>query len=400
MKRLLSTRAVAALAEPGRYAVGHGAYLQISQWQTRSWIFRYVRNGKARHVGMGKYDYVTLQRAREKAIEYQRMLADGIDPLDTKRGIKLEQQRADARAKTFKQCALEYIKQHEGGWRGDASRRQWVSSFEHHVFPKIGDTPIGDVDVAAVLSVLDPIRDRLVTARRVKSRIGLILDWAIARDLRSDNPAKRPNLLPKRKPKPTHFAAMPYTAVPAFLVELGQRQEMSARALEFLILTASRPGEVLGARWSEIDPAEATWEIPGDRMKGGRPHRVPLSGRAVELLANLPREGDFVFFGSRTGAKSHSMIMSMLLRRMGHAVTSHGFRSSFRTWAGERSNYAREVVEGALAHVIGDASEQAYARGDLLTRRRQLMETWAEYCSKPDTANGVVVPLRQGADRV
>src|SRR5262249_22374113 len=397
VKRLLSARAVTALTEPGRYGVGHGAYLQISQWKTRSWIFRYVRDGKARHVGMGSCDYVTLQEARERAIEYRRLLARGGDPLGEKHAGRRAARIEQARAKTFKQCALEYIKQHQDGWRGDASRRLWVSSFEHHVFPKIGDTPIGDVDVAAVLRVLDPIRDRLVTVRRVKSRIALILDWAIARDLRSDNPAKRPNLLPKRKPKPTHFAAMPYTAVPAFLVELGKRQEMSARALEFLILTASRPGEVLGARWSEIDLAEATWEIPGNRMKGGRPHRVPLSGRAVELLANLPREGDFVFLGSRTGTKSHAMIMSMLLRRMGHAVTPHGFRSSFRTWAGERTNYAREVVEAALAHVIGDASEQAYARGDLLARRRQLMETWAAYCSKPDTANGVVVPLRQGA---
>jgi integrase len=155
--------------------------------------------------------------------------------------------------------------------------------------------------------------------------------------------------------------------------------------------------ESVGARWSETDLAEATWKIPGDRMKGGRPHRVPLSARALELLANLPREGDFVFLGRRTGANSHNMIMSMLLRRMGHAVTPHGFRSSFRTWAGERTNFAREVVEAALAHVIGDAAEQAYARGDMVARRRQLMESWSEYCSQPDVANGVVVPLRQGA---
>src|SRR6516165_10918219 len=283
MKRLPSARAVAALTEPGRYAVGHGAYLQISLWNTKSWIFRYVRNGKARHVGMGSTDYVTLSEARERAIEYRRLLARGGDPLEEKRGVARAVAAATAKAKTFKECALEYIKQHEDGWRGDNSRRQWVSSLELHVFPKIGDLPVGDITAAHILTILDPMRDGgiLETARRVKNRISLILDWAIARDLRSDNPAKRPNLLPKRKPKPTHFAAMPYTAVPAFLVELGQRQEMSARALEFLILTASRPGEVLGARWSEIAPAEATWEIPGDRMKGGRPHRVPLSGRAV-----------------------------------------------------------------------------------------------------------------------
>jgi integrase len=396
MKRLPSARAVAALTEPGRYAVGHGAYLQISLWNTKSWIFRYVRNGKARHVGMGSTEYVTLSEARERAIEYRRLLARGGDPLEEKRAGLRERKETEARAKTFKWCALEYIKQHEDGWRGDSSRRQWVSSLELHVFPKIGNLPVGDIDAAAVLSVLDPIRDRLETARRVRNRIGLILDWAISRDLRSDNPAKRPNLLPKRKPKVTHFAAMPYTATPAFMVGLRQREEMTARALEFLILTAARPNEVLGARWSEINLAEATWTVPAERMKSNREHRVPLSGRAVELLANLPREADFVFLGRRTGAKPYAMAMTDLLGRMGHAVTAHGFRSTFRTWAGERTNYAREVVEAALAHVIGDAAEQAYARGDMLARRRQLMESWAEYVSRPDVANGVVVPLRQG----
>ena len=399
MKRLPSARAVAALAAPGRYAVGHGAYLQISLWNTKSWIFRYVRNGKARHVGMGSTDYVTLSEARERAIEYRRLLARGGDPLEEKRGVARAVAAATAKAKTFKECALEYIKQHEDGWRGDNSRRQWVSSLELHVFPKIGDLPVGDITAAHILTILDPMRDGgiLETARRVKNRISLILDWAIARDLRSDNPAKRPNLLPKRKPKVTHFAAMPYTAMAAFMVELSQRPEMSARALEFLILTAARPNEVLGARWSEINPAEATWTVPAERMKSNREHRVPLSGRAVELLANLPREADFVFLGRRTGAKPYTMAMTDLLGRMGHAVTAHGFRSTFRTWAGERTNYAREVVEAALAHVIGDAAEQAYARGDMLARRRQLMESWADYCGKPDTANGVVVPLRQGA---
>jgi integrase len=349
-------------------------------------------------MGLGPFDLLTLQEARDKAHAARRQLKiDGVDPIEAKRAGARAARTASERAKTFRECAIEYIKQHEGSWRGDASRRQWVSSFEHHVFPKIGDMLIADVDVAAVLSVLDPIRDRLVTARRVRNRLGLILDWAISRDLRSDNPAKRPNLLPKRKPKVTHLAAMPYVSVPAFMIELGQRQEMCARALEFAILCAARPGEVLGARWDEIDLAEATWTIPGDRMKSGRPHRVPLSGRAVELLANLPREADFVFLGRRTGAQPHPMILVMLLRRMGHSVTAHGFRASFKTWAGERTNYAREVVEAALAHVIGDAAEQAYARGDMLARRRQLMESWSEYVSRPDIANGVVVPLRQGA---
>jgi len=399
MKRLMSARAVAALTEPGRYAVGHGAYLQISQWKTRSWIFRYVRNGKARHVGMGSTEYVTLSEARERAIEYRRMLARGEDPLDTKRGVKLEQQRAEARSKTFRDCALEYIAAHEQTWRGDGSRQQWTASLEQHAFPKIGNISIADITVTDVVAVLDPIARKIPeTAGRVRHRIAKILDWAHARDLRpNDNPARRPNLLPKRKKTREHFAAMPYVAVPAFMHELRQRPSMVARALELLILTAARPGELLGMRWSEIDLASATWTIPGERMKSGRPHRVPLSGRAVELLADLPREGAFTFLGRSAGVRSNPHGLRKLLRRMGHSVTAHGFRASFKTWAGERTNYAREVVEAALAHVIGDAAEQAYARGDMLARRRQLMETWAEYCSKPDTANGIVVPLRQGA---
>jgi integrase len=400
MKRLLSARAVAALTEPGRYAVGHGAYLQISEWRTRSWIFRYARNGKARHVGMGSCDYVTLSEARERAIEYRRMLARGEDPFEAKRAGTRAASAATERAKTFKWCALEFIKQHEKEWRGDASRRQWIGSLEQHAFPRIGDKLIGDIDAAAVLSVLDPLRDRLVTARRVKNRLALILDWAAERDLRErDNPAKR-NLLPKRKKhQVVNLPGLPYTTLPAFMPELRQRSEMSARALEFEILCAARPGEVLGARWSEIKLAEAIWVVPGERMKAGREHRVPLSGRAVELLANLPREGEYVFPGHRTGGRMYTNALTLLLQRMGHpGISAHATaRASFKTWGYERTNFPRELIEAALAHIVGDEAEKSYLRGDALARRRQLMEAWSEYCSKPDTANGVIVPLRTGA---
>ena len=396
MKRLMSAREVTALIEPGRYAVGHGAYLQISQWKTRSWIFRYVRNGRARHVGMGSCDYVTLSEARERAIEYRRMLARGVDPLDNKRGTRLEQQRAEARSKTFRECALEYIAAHEQTWRGDESRKQWTQSLERYAFPKIGNISVAAVTVTDVLAVLDPIAQEVPeTAGRVRYRIAKVLDWAIARDLRqTDNPARRPNLLPKRKKTREHFAAMPYVGVPAFIHELRQRPSMVARSLELLILTAARPSELLGMRWPEIDLAAATWTIPGERMKSGRPHRVPLSGRAVELLADLPREGAFVFLGHSAGVRSNPHGLRRLLRRTGRNVTAHGFRASFKTWAGERTNFACELVEAALAHVIGDAAEQAYARGDMLARRRQLMEAWSEYVSRPDTASGVVVSMR------
>jgi len=397
MKRPLTQREIDRLTEPGRYAVGHGAYLQIANNKTRTkaWLFRYRHNGRARHLGMGSAVYVSLKRAREKAIEYRRMLADGIDPLDAKRGVKLEQRRAEARSKTFEQVAREYIDAHEGEWRGSSSRKEWTQTLERHAFPKIGNIAVADIGVTDVLSVLDPIaREIPVTAGRIKHRIAKILDWAHSRDLRpSDNPARRPNLLPKRKRVKSNFPSMAYTALPAFISELRRRPENMARALELLILTAARPNEILGMRWGEIDLSATMWTAPAERMKAGKAHRVPLSGRAVELLAALPREGDLVFAGRFAGVRRSTELLRTL-RLMGHSVTVHGFRASFRTWAGERTNFPRELIEVSLAHAVGDETEQAYARGDMLARRRQLMEAWSKYCSKPDTANGVVVPLR------
>src|SRR5262249_16175605 len=245
-----------------RYAVGHGAFLQISKWHTRAWVFRYVRDGKPHHVGLGSCDYVTLAEARDKAFQMRRGLINGVDPLEAKRQAKREGALVAVRTKTFRECAVEYIAAHEDGWRGDRSRRQWTDSLEKHVFPKLGDLPVSGIDVAAVLSVLDPIAKIIPeTAKRIKNRIALILDWAAARDLRPhENPAKRSNLLPKRKKQVKHFPAMPYGRVPAFMAEVSQRQEITARALEFAILTAARPNEVLGARWSEIE--SDTWVVP------------------------------------------------------------------------------------------------------------------------------------------
>jgi integrase len=398
MRKYPGVKELAKLSRPGRYAVGHGAFLQISQWNTRAWIFRYVRNGKAHHLGLGSAEYVTLAEARQRAYEMRRaMVLNGIDPLEAKRAAKHERALATVRSKTFKQCALDYITAHEGGWRGDRSRRQWFDSLTKHVFPKIGEMAVADIDVAAVLSVLDPIAKTIPeTAARVRNRIALILDWAAARDLRpQENPAKRPNLLPKRKKRVRHFAAMPYAQVPALIVELRRRREIAAQALEFAILTASRPNEVLGARWSEIEGD--VWTVPPERMqKSGKAHRVPLSARAVELLAGLPRESEFIFPGSRVGSKLHDMAMNVLLRRMGHAdVTAHGTaRSSFRDWAAETTGYPNHVVEMALAHAIANGVEAAYRRGDLFEKRRRLMHDWADYCNRP-IIEGDVVPIRK-----
>jgi integrase len=395
MKRLLTQREIGRLTDRGRYACGHGLYLQISEWGTRAWIFRYRHGGRARHVGLGSCTYVTLAEARERAFEYRRLLARGGDPLDEKHGAKLERQRAEARSKTFKDVALEYINAHEGEWRGNASRKQWTASLERYAFPRIGAIPVGDIVVTDVLAVLDPIaREIPETAARIKHRIAKVLDWAHSRDLRgNDNPARRPNLLPKRKRAKDHFAALPYVALPAFMAELRKYSGMYARALELLILTAARPNEIAGARWSEIDLNTKMWTIPSERMKAGKPHRIPLPGAAIKVLASLPRESDYVFPGKLVGTRCNPQLLLRLVRQTGHNATAHGFRASFRTWAGEQTAYPRELIEVALAHSVGDETERAYARGDMLERRSRLMEDWSEYCSRPHV-EGDVVPLR------
>jgi integrase len=397
MRKYRTAKELSKFAKRGRYSVGENVYLQISEWGTRAWVFRYVRDGKARHVGLGPYDLLTLAEARDRGHAMRRQLLDGIDPLEAKRAAKRGQKLASARSKTFKQVALEYIAQHEGTWRGDRSRQQWTNSLTQHAFPHLGDMPIAEIDVAAVLSVLDPItRTVPETAARVRHRIAAILDFAAARDLRAhDNPARRPKLLPKRKRTVRHFPAMAYTAMPDFVQQLGSRPEPSARALEFLILTCARPGEVLGMKWQEVDLAAGVWTVPGERMKSGREHRVPLSSRCIELLAALPRTSEYVFPGRRTGVKPYPMTFVHLLRKMGHSVTAHGFRASFKTWASERTAFPRELIEAALAHVVGDAAEQAYSRGDMLAKRRQLMEAWSEYCSRPHVEAAEVVALRK-----
>jgi len=406
LRKYLSARELTKLKKPGRYAVGENVYLQISQWRTRSWIFRYIRDGRARHLGLGAFDLLTLGEARERGHALRRQLLDGIDPLQAKRAAKRQQMLASIHAKTFKDCGLAYIAAHESGWRGDHSRQQWSGSLAKYVYPKIGNMAVSDVDLASVLSVLEPIWTSVPeTARRVRNRIELILDWATARGLRTgDNPARWKGLLESLLPDQRrangvkHFPALDYRIMGAFMQKLRADKTIVARALEFAILTAARPGETVRARWSEIDGN--VWTLPPERMKNHREHRVPLSRRAVELLSELPRGSDeYLFPALRTGEGAMDIRnFARLLATLGHGdVTAHGFRSSFSDWAGERTAYAPHVVELALAHTIGNAVERAYRRGDLFDQRRQLMDAWARYCRKPDTANGAVVPLRKGA---
>jgi integrase len=394
MKRYPGIKELAKLTKRGRVAVGHGAFLQISEFGTRSWVFRYVVNDKAHHVGLGSCTYVTLAEARQKAFEYRRLLAAGGDPLEQKRAVKRGRLLASVPAKTFQQVALKYIAQHEREWRSDHSRRQWRASLARYAFPKIGSMAIADIGVAEVLLVLDPIAAKVPeTAARVKHRMALVLDWAASRDLRpQENPARRPRLLPKHKNRVKHFAALPYADIGAFMAKLRAQEELSARALELLILTATRTGELLGARWEEIDGD--TWTIPGEHTKSGKAHRVPLSDRAVELLRGLPRVGEHIFPG-RAGEGMGETTLRKALKRVDLSITVHGFRSTFRDWAAETTAYPNHVVEQALAHAIGNGVEAAYRRGDLFEKRRQLMQDWSDYCDRQNAPAGVT-PIRSG----
>jgi integrase len=369
MRHYPSAKDLAQISKPGRYAVGHGAYLQISQWGTRSWLLRYRAGAKQVHMGLGPCEYVTLQEARSKAWEAQR--------------LRLNQQKAARRpsvaAKSFRDCAEAYITAHQAGWRGDGSRRQWTLSLEKYVFPKIGNLPVSQIDTPRVLAVLEPIWTKVPeTSRRIRNRIELILGYATTHGLRSGDNAARwtahlENILPRVNGK-THFTTMPWQEMPAFMKRLRDQPENAARALEIQILTAARPGEILGMKWDEVH--DDVWIIPAERMKSGREHRVPLTAAAVRLLQSLPRIGPHVFIG-RSGAPAGQTLVRQL-RQMGCDVTAHGFRSSFRDW-GRRDDAIYHVVEMALAHSVGNGIERAYRRGDLFEKRRALLEAWSAY---------------------
>ena len=396
MKKYLSAAAVAKLRKPGRYAVGDGAYLQISQQKTKAWIYRYQRNGRSHHMGLGPYSLVTLAEARSKARDAARQLLHGVDPLSAKRDAARASLLNSAKDKTFRECAEAYIETHEKGWRNPRSREQWRSSLAAYAYPKVGNLSVAAIDMGLVLSVLEPIWTKVPkSASRVRSRLEAILDWAKVRQLRvGENPARWKGHLEAVLPaqsklqRRTHLAAMRYADIGAFMMEVRDREEIVSRALEFTILTAARTAEVLGARWNEIDGN--VWTIPAERMKGGRPHRIPLCDRAIEILDALPHgESEFVFMGSRAGSPLGAAALLRHFHLMGHTgLTVHGFRSSFRDWAAETTAYPNHVVEMALAHTVSSGVEAAYRRGDLFEKRRRLMSDWAAYCG-PAT----VVPL-------
>jgi integrase len=401
----LTARQVQTLKAPGMYSDGGGLYLQVGQAGARSWIFRYMLAGRRRDMGLGSAELFTLAEAREKALRARRLAAEGIDPIEARRAERANAGLDVARTRTFKACGEAYIAAHEAGWRNPKHRYQWAATLNSYVYPVFGALPVQAVDVGLVMKTLEPIwTEKPETAGRVRGRIEAVIDWATARGYRTgENPARwrghLENLLPagSKVRRVVHYAALPYNEIDAFMVALRRRQDaVAARALEFAILTAARTGEVLGARWGEINLAERLWTVPAERMKAGREHRVPLSDAALVIVEKLAaiRQGEFLFPGVKAGRPISNMAMLMLLRRMGRGdLTAHGFRSTFRDWCAERTAFPSEVAEMALAHTVSDRVEAAYRRGDLFEKRRQIMDAWARFCDAPGRA-GEVVPIR------
>ncbi|ACA18348.1 integrase family protein [Methylobacterium sp. 4-46] len=382
----LSARSVATITKPGRHADGDGLYLVVDPSGAKRWLFLFRWHGKLKEMGLGGLSTVSLAEAREAASEARRLVKSGRNPIEQRRAAKSD----EAALVTFGAFADKVVTDLAPGFRNDKHKAQWAMTLTTYAAP-LRPMPVEAIGTEDVLRVLEPIwQTKSETASRLRGRIERVLDAAKAKGLRTgENPARwrghLDKLLPaRRKLTRGHHAAMPFEDVPAFLAALREREAAAALALEFCILNASRSGEVLGSCWGEIDRKAKVWIVPAERMKAGREHRVPLTSRALEILDHVEavRAGDLVFPGQKRNRPLSVMAMEMLLRRMQVPYTVHGFRSSFRDWAGERTSYPREIAETALAHVVGDATERAYRRGDALEKRRKLMEEWAAYCAK------------------
>ena len=391
--------------KPGRYSDGDGLWLQVTQTGSKSWLFQYAMSRRTRQMGLGSARTVSLAEARDLAADLRKLVSQGKDPLAVRDAEQAKARAEHARAICFREAAEQFIEQRKLGWRNAKHAAQWKSTLSTYAYPVIGDVAVGAIDRGMILAILEPIwTTKTETAVRLRSRMENILDAAKARGWRAgDNPAAwrghLDKILPARRAvqKVRHHPAAPYCEIPGLMAELRGRNDQSAKALEFTILTACRTGEAIGARWDEIDFAQKTWIIPAERMKAGREHRVPLSARALELVKGLPRERDnpFVFLGNKPGKHLSNMAMLELIRDLRPGLTVHGFRSSFRDWTSEQTSYSREVAEMALAHAISDKSEASYRRGDLLEKRRRLAEDWSKYC-RDKVARGAqnVVPIR------
>lgn len=374
----------------GYYADGGGLYLQVSPAKTKSWIFRFALKGREREMGLGPYPEISLSRAREKAADARSVKAEGKDPIEERRACEAAEAAEKARQLSFEDATTRYVASHKAGWKNAKHGDQWTNTLKTYAYPVIGPLSVQEVATEHVLKIFEPIwTTKTETATRVRQRIEAVLDWAKTRGHRAgENPARwrghLENLLPKpgRIQKVQHHPALPYAEMPVFMKALAAEEGVAASGLQFLILTAARTNEVAGACWSEIDFETKLWTVPADRIKAQREHRVPLSDPAIDTLRAMRKlsDGDYVFPGGKKKQPLSNGAFLALLKRMDRTdITAHGFRSTFRDWAAEQTNFAREVAEMALAHAIPDKVEAAYLRGNLFEKRRKLMAQWATY---------------------
>jgi integrase len=403
----LTAKTVSTKRKPGLYCDGGGLYLQVAPSGNKSWIFRYHSplTQKLRDMGLGPLHSVGLSDARDKAAEKRSLILSGLDAIQVREEENRKRAVEAAKTVTFSQCAASYVEAHRPGWRNEKHGDQWENTIRTYCEPVIGALPVQDVDTGLVLKILEPIwASKSETASRLRGRMESILDWAKVRGHRSgENPARwrghLNQLLPvlAKKDRVTHHEAMPFPEVAAFVSRLRVLSGVSARCLEFTILTAARTNEAIKATLEEFDLENATWTIPASRMKAKKEHRVPLSPRAVEIVRDMVKlTSEHLFPSTLKGKPISNMAMLKLLERMEIAVTVHGFRSCFRDWAAERTAFPHEVCEMALAHTISNQAEAAYRRGDLFEKRRKLMDSWADFINTP-RLDGAVIPLKHAA---
>lgn len=413
----LSALQVSKLTKPGLYGDGGGLTLQITTTGAKSWLLRYMVAGKPFGMGLGPTHTVSLAEARQKALDARKLLIDGINPLAAKKQNQIAAALADAKMMSFDQCAEAYILAHKAGWKNAKHGDQWTNTLNTYASPVFGHLPVAEIDTGLVVKCLAPIwESKTETASRVRGRIESVLGWATTSGYRTgENPARwkghLENLLAtiSKTSRTKNHPSLPWQRIGAFMSAVRAREGVSARAVEFAILTACRSGEVRGAKWAEFNTAGKLWTIPGERMKAKREHQVPLSDAALALLESMPKDSDDdVVFAGTKGQPLSDMSLTAVIRRMngdekpvwadvnGEGITVHGFRSTFRMWAAETTNYPREVAEHALAHQLPDAVERAYQRGSQFAKRAALMAEWAVYCATVPT-DAVVKPIRGAA---
>lgn len=407
----LNSLAVKRAIKPGRLADGAGLYLQVSNGGAKSWIFGFMIRGKEREMGLGSVKTITLADARIRAAECRKMLVDGIDPIEARKAQVVKMAISESRMNTFDSCVESFLAANESGWKNEKHKAQWRNTLNQYASPVLGNLPMQAIDTALVMKVLEPIwQTKNETASRVRGRIERIISYATAREWREgENPARWRGHLDQLLPRPSkvkiveHHKALPYQDVHSFLKKLRQREGFAALALEFTILTVGRTSQVLLAKWPEFRIEDSLWIIPAERMKVKKEHRVPLSARACEILETMRKatETEYVFPSDENDSEHFSdAALLAILKRMGLDVTTHGFRSTFSDWAYETTAHSQEVIEMAMAHTVKNKTEAAYRRGDLLEKRRKLMDDWAKYVNSPVGTRSKVIPMRPLSARI